>query len=161
MTPQQALERLQMRCSKVELCSGQVRKKLQEWSMKNVQAGKEPFPDSEISRILNALIEERYVDDARFADAYVRDKARFSKWGKAKISYNLRQMGMHADVVSGALERNVELFSADMLEQLLQKKWAGLKEGDSVEAKRAKVLRFALGRGFDYGQIIPIIKRLG
>lgn len=161
MTPQQALERLKARCSKGEMCSGQVRKKLQEWSLKNVQAGKDSFPDNEIASILEILIREKYVDDARFAEAYVRDKARFSRWGRNKISYNLRMMGLPSGIISSAMENNMELFSDDVLEQLVRRKWDSLKAGDSLEAKRAKVLRFALGRGFGYDQILPVIKRLG
>ena len=160
MTPQQALERLQARCSRSEMCSGQVRKKLQEWSRKNVLAGKEPFPDNVIASILESLVKERYVDDARFAGAYVRDKARFSKWGKGKISYSLRMLGVSGDIISAAIEENGDLFAGDVLEQLLRKKWGQLKKEEPVEAKRAKVLRFALGRGYGYGQIMPIINRL-
>ena len=161
MTPQKALERLQLRCSRVELCCGQVRKKLQEWSVKNVKEGKEPFPDSVIDSIIEQLVKERYVDDSRFAEAYVRDKARFSKWGKVKISYNLRVLGVPDDIVRSALENNSACFAAEFLEDLLRKRWDMLPESDSLERKRSKILRFALGRGFGYDQIIPIIKMLG
>lgn len=150
-----------MRCSKGELCSGQVIRKLQEWSMKNVKEGKEPFADDIIEVILNTLLSGKYVDDARFAEAYVRDKARFSKWGKVKISYNLRAMGVDSELVRSALENNVELFSDESLEELLRKKWNMLRDSDTVEKKREKLLKFALGRGFGYDQIIPLIKRLG
>ena len=160
MTPQQALERLQARCSRSEMCSGQVRKKLQEWSRKNVLAGKEPFPDNVIASILESLVKERNLDYAPFSGAYVRDKARFSKWGKGKISYSLRMLGVSGDIISAAIEENGDLFAGDVLEQLLRKKWGQLKKEEPVEAKRAKVLRFALGRGYGYGQIMPIINRL-
>ncbi len=161
MTPEKALERLQVLCSKREICSGQARKKLQEWSMKNVREGKEPFPDSVVSEMICRLVDDRFVDDARFAEAYVRDKARFAEWGKVKIAHNLRVLGVSEGVVRGALENNGELFSGEHLEKLLRKKWNLLREGDSVEKKREKLLRFALGRGFGYDQIIPLLKRLG
>lgn len=161
MTPEKALERLQVLCSKKEVCSGQVRKKLQEWSMKNVRDGKDPFPDNAVSAIICRLVEDKFVDDARFAEAYVRDKARFSKWGKVKISYNLRALGISGEVVHCALENNSGLFSEEQLEALLKKKWSMLHNGDAPEKKKEKLLRFALGRGFGYDQIIPVLKRLG
>ena len=111
--------------------------------------------------IVNSLVEEKYVDDCRFAGAYVRDKARFSKWGKVKIAYNLKMLGIAKEIVAGALEENAELFSGELLEQLIVKKWNSLGEKFPIAAKREKVLRFALGRGFSYDQILPVIKRLG
>ena len=78
MTPEQALARLQRQCSKAEYCCGQVRKKLQRWSLGNAAAGKASFTSAQIESIVEALQKEKFVDDARFANAYVRDKARFS-----------------------------------------------------------------------------------
>lgn len=161
MTPQQALARLQGQCSKTEYCTGQIRKKLLRWSERNSVVGKEPFSELQIESVVNALLEEKYVDDSRFAGAYIRDKARFAKWGKVKIAYNLKMLGIGKEIVAAALEENAGLFSDELLEQLVIKKWNSLGEKITLAAKREKVLRFALGRGFGYDQILPIIKRLG
>ena len=161
MTPQQALARLQGQCSKTEYCTGQIRKKLLRWSERNSVVGKEPFSDLQIESVVNALLEEKYVDDSRFAGAYIRDKARFAKWGKVKIAYNLKMLGIGKEIVAAALEENACLFSDELLEQLVINKWNSLGEKITLAAKREKVLRFALGRGFGYDQILPIIKRLG
>ena len=161
MTPQQALARLQGQCSKAEYCTGQIRKKLLRWSERNSVVGKEPFSELQIESVVNALLEEKYVDDSRFAGAYIRDKARFAKWGKVKIAYNLKMLGIGKEIVAAALEENAGLFSDELLEQLVIKKWNSLGEKITLAAKREKVLRFALGRGFGYDQILPIIKRLG
>ena len=161
MTPQQALARLQGQCSKTEYCTGQIRKKLLRWSERNSVVGKEPFSELQIESVVNALLEEKYVDDSRFAGAYIRDKARFAKWGKVKIAYNLKMLGIGQEIVAAALEENAGLFSDELLEQLVVKKWNSLGEKITLAAKREKALRFALGRGFGYDQILPIIKRLG
>ena len=161
MTPQQALARLQGQCSKAEYCTGQIRKKLLNWSERNRVVGKEPFSDAQIESVMNSLLEEKYVDDTRFARAYVRDKARFSKWGRVKIAYNLKMLGVSKEIVGKALEENADLFSDELLEELVIKKWNSLGDKVAPAAKKEKVLRFALGRGFGYDQILPIIKRLG
>ena len=161
MTPQQALARLQGQCSKAEYCTGQIRKKLLNWSERNRVVGKEPFSDDQMEYVVSALLEEKFVDDCRFAVAYVRDKARFSKWGKVKIAYNLKMLGIGKEIVAKVLEENAGLFSDELLEQLIVKKWNSLGEKVAIAVKREKVLRFALGRGFSYEQILPIIRRLG
>ena len=161
MTPQQALARLQGQCSKAEYCSGQIRKKLQTWSEKNRIVGKEPFTVEQIESVVEALQDGKYVDDCRFAGAYARDKARFAKWGKVKIAYNLKMLGIEKEIVVRVLEENADLFSDELLEQIIMRKWNSLGDKVAPAAKKEKVLRFALGRGFAYDQILPVIKRLG
>ena len=158
MTPQQALERLQAQCSRAEHCTGQIRRKLLLWSSRNRLSGKEPFSNGQMEEIVELLVKERFVDDARFADAYVRDKARFAKWGRVKVQYNLKVLGIDPMIIRVALEENSTLFDDGMLEELLRKKWNLMRPGDTLEKKREKLLRFALGRGFEYDRIMGVIK---
>ena len=97
------------------------------------------------------------MDDARFANAYVRDKARFSKWGAVKIAYNLKRLGVGASEVKVALQENSQFFGEGMLLDILQKKWNSFADREPVAKKREKLVRFALQRGFDYGQIMKVI----
>ena len=140
------------------MCSGQVRRRLQKWSAAQQQKGLPGFSQQQMEEIVALLIKERFVDDARFAGAYVRDKARFAGWGAVKIAYNLKGLGIAESVVKEAIGENMESFAPDRLNDMLQKKWNGLKQGLTLQQKREKVLRFALGRGFQYGQIMDIIK---
>ena len=128
------------------------------WSGKNKLAGKQPFSQEEMEGIVGALVGDRYVDDVRFADAYVRDKARFAKWGRVKVQYNLKVLGIDPMIIKVALEENSVLFDDGMLEELLRKKWNLMRPGDTLEKKREKLLRFALGRGFEYDRIMRAIK---
>ena len=157
MTPEQALARLQGQCSKAEYCCAQIRQKLQQWSKKEAACGKKGFSTEEIEQIVYSLEKERFVDDARFANAYVRDKARFSKWGAVKIAYNLKRLGVNSSVVSAALQENASCFDEKLVNALLQKKWDSFKKEEPVAKKREKLVRFALQRGFDYGQIMRLI----
>ena len=157
MTPEQALARLQGQCSKAEYCCGQIRQRLLRWSLKDTAGGKPGFSAEVVEQIISSLVKERFVDDARFADAYVRDKALFSKWGAVKIAYNLKRLGVDAAVIKSALQENSQFFDDGMLRELLQKKWESLDGEESVARKREKLVRFALQRGFDYGQIMKVI----
>lgn len=160
MTPEQALARLQRQCSKAEYCCGQVMKKLQRWSLGNAAAGKPPFTSAQMESIVEALQKEKFVDDARFANAYVRDKARFSKWGSTKISYNLRGLGIDAQTVKEALAGNAALFEGDTLVKLLETKCRSLVKEEPVAKKRDKLIRFALGRGFGYEQVREAVDKV-
>ena len=157
MTPEQALARLQGQCSKAEYCCAQIRQRLHKWSLKEMSCGKPGFSARQIEDIVSSLVADRFVDDSRFACAYVRDKARFSKWGAVKIAYNLKRLGICPATVKMALQENLSLFGDDLLLEALRKKWKSFKEDEPVARKREKLVRFALQRGFDYGQIMKLI----
>ena len=57
----------------------------------------------DISRILKYLVKEGYVDESRYAAAFVHDKVRFAKWGRSKIAQALWQKRIPADVADEAL----------------------------------------------------------
>ena len=157
MTPEQALARLQGQCSKSEHCCSQIRQRLQRWSLKELSYGRPGFSEEQIEDIVSSLVADRFVDDSRFAGAYVRDKARFSKWGAVKIAYHLKRLGVAPVAVKVALQENASLFGDDLLLDTMRKKWKSLKEDEPVAKKREKLVRFALQRGFDYGQIMKLI----
>lgn len=161
MTIGQALERLQMLCCRCEYSTGQVRKKLKLWDARERRAGRTGFLPDEIDEAVGTLVRGRFVDDVRFAAAYVRDKARFAKWGPAKISYNLRMLGVDDAIIKSALGDNDDLYSSNMLEDILRKKWNTFKKDEPVHSKKMKLVRFALGRGFNYEQIMDIIGNIG
>lgn len=161
MTIGQALERLQMQCSRSEYCTGQIRRKLHLWDIRERKCGREGFLQHQMDEVVDSLIADKYVDDARFAGAYVRDKARFAKWGPAKIAYNLKMIGVDEGTIGVALDENGELFMQDTLRELAAKKWKSMKGETDIQIKRAKLVRFLVGRGFSYSQIIELKKDLG
>lgn len=158
MTPQQALATLQAQCSRSEYCTGQVRKKLLLWDSKERSAGRPGFSAECVDGIIASLVKEKFVDDCRFAGAYVRDKARFAKWGPVKISCQLRRMGVAGNVIEDAIRENSQLFAGDVLGEIIRKKWDSIKGEEDLQKKKAKVLRFAVAKGFSYGEIMDVIK---
>ena len=67
-------------CAKAERCKCEVLHKLQLWGA----------PEEHEENILAHLVKEGYIDESRYAKAFVRDKYRFSQWGTMKISQALR-----------------------------------------------------------------------
>ncbi len=178
MTKEQALERLRSRCSRAEYCSGQIAETLHRWissaRQKAVSSGSSRKPGSpegsgpqlcekDIPDIISVLVAEKFIDDNRFANAFVRDKLKFNGWGKQKIIYRLKNFGIAGEVVKAAVEANYAAGEGDalsgrqVLEKLLAKKWESLKNEESLQKRRAKAIRFALGRGFEYGEVLEVM----
>lgn len=140
------LNNLRRQCSRREYCSGDVLKK----ALKALEGDKD-----QAQKILNTLVEERYVDDLRYAEAFARDKSSIAGWGVTKIRYMLSAKGIDRDVISTALQEIDRRKADDRLVKLIENKKRSLKDDPQA---RMKLLRFALGRGYTYDEISCVLK---
>lgn len=156
MTKEQILARLQMQCSRSEYCTGQIRTKLLR------RTATDALDSGEMEWIIASLVSDKFVDDHRFAAAYVRDKCRLNGWGRRKIEYQLRKLGLSVLVIDVAIKENYGDCNAigNVLANLVERKWNSLKKEEPPAQKRLKILRFALGRGFEYEDILSALRRI-
>ena len=142
------LNRLQAQCSKREYCSSDVlRKALTAFDGDKEQAAK----------LLDALVEDRFVDDLRYASAFAREKSRISGWGPAKISYTLVGKGIPKEVVKEALKGIDEEEADKRMMSVLETKYRTLA-GDPHE--KFKLLKFGLTRGYEYDKLAPAVDEI-
>lgn len=135
------LDNLRRQCSRREYCTSDVLKKAE----KALEGDKE-----KAMQVVATLVEEKYVDDLRYASAYAREKSSISGWGEVKIRYMLSAKGISRDIISQALEE-VDVQRADnRLVKLLENKYRTLKDDPQC---KLKLLRFALGRGYSYDEV--------
>ena len=136
---QQALQSLMRLCARSEKSSGDALRLMQQWQV----------PQAERQGVLERLVKERFIDDGRYAEAYVREKSRLSGWGARKIAMQLRQKGVSQAIIDDALRQldsNVEL---PRLVEKLRRKIRTTKYTSDYEL-RGKLMRYALSLGFDY-----------
>lgn len=146
--PHKVADRMRALCSKREYCSPDIRKKV----VAALDGDKE-----EAEKILRSLIEEKYIDDLRYASAYARDKSSISGWGKTKIRYMLSAKGISGDVVSEALA-GIDIGRAEeRLYRLMESKARSLKDDPQA---RLKLLCFGMGRGYAYDEVAEITERI-
>lgn len=147
ITPENALMRLENLCARSEHCEYELKEKLRTWGVGS--------DDSE--KILTTLAKARFYDDNRFAEAFVRDKLLYNRWGRRKIVMALRAKRIDSHVIETALDTIDEDEYHSILKALLKAKARNLKEGNSYEG-RTKLYRFALARGFESGLIAPLLR---
>ena len=142
MTEQEAYLQLAALCAQAEHCEQEMRDKMRRWELdETVQ-----------NRIVDRLIKERYVDDERYARAFVKDKIRYNKWGRRKAQQALWQKRIDADIQQRVLDEIEEKEYLDILRPLLKQKRKTTKAENDYELNR-KLVRFALSRGFDFSII--------
>lgn len=138
ITEQEALSKAAAYCSSAEHCTAEVVAKLDAWGI----------PAEGQARILARLVQEHYIDEARYARFYINDKFRFNKWGRNKIIQGLRAKKISASVYAVELEGIDEEDYLDILRSLLEAKRRDVKARNSYE-RDCKLIRFALGRGYE------------
>lgn len=142
ITEQEAFLQLAALCAQAEHCEQEMRDKLKRWELDTAAA----------DRIIARLQKERYIDDARYARAFVKDKIRYNKWGRRKVEQALWQKRIADDIrqqVLGEIDENEYL---DVLRPLLKQKRRTTK-AENDYALNQKLVRFALGRGFTFDLI--------
>ena len=135
------LNRLMRLCAAREYCCSDIRRKL---------AG---LPSPEAAEVLETLCREGYVDDARYARAFARDKSALQGWGNRKITLALQRKGIEPGVVAAALSEIDGLAAEARLEQVLGAKWKTLQRETDPRQREAKFFRYGLGRGYSYEEI--------
>ena len=110
----------------------------------------------EARTLTERLVDECYVDDARFAAAFVADKIRFDHWGRIKIRYMLHLKGVADDLVEEALEQIDETAYTETLKQFLNSRLRSAQAATPF-ALRQKVARTAIGRGFEPSLVFRLL----
>ena len=138
MDAKEAYNKLAILCSRKEYCVSDMQKKMQSWKLGSKQE----------SQIIAQLITEKYIDETRFAEAFVKDKFRFNKWGKYKIKFQLKQKNIAQELIDSSIEIITDDEYFEMIEELLISKNKSIKAKTEYE-RRGKLLRFMTQRGFE------------
>lgn len=107
--------------------------------------------------ILNYLIDNRFVDNERFARAFVRGKINQSGWGLKKIRYHLLQKGIDKEIIEEALGQTDEEGYRLRLIDILKTKAKTVKAENDFEKKR-KLAAYAIQRGFEANLVWEVLK---
>ena len=132
-------------CSGAEHCCAEVRAMLERHK---VEA-------EDISCILKHLIKEDYVDESRYAAAFVHDKVRFAKWGRVKIAQALWQKRISQNIADEALSSIDDDEYIEALKDVIKAKYRIVKGATEYERKM-KTMKSVCSRGYEP----PLVRKL-
>ena len=141
-TEQEAYLTLAAQCAQAEHCQWEMTERMQRWQL----------DDEAQARVMQRLVKERYVDDERYARAFVKDKVRYNKWGRRKVEQALWQKHIAEDIRQQVLDEVGDDEYASVLRPLLEQKRRSTRANSDYEMNQ-KLTRFALGRGFTFDVI--------
>lgn len=142
MTYEMALQRLTALCASAEHCEYEMMEKMRKWEVE----------ESDRERIMEYLRQAKFVDDERYARAFVKDKVRYNKWGRRKVEQGLWAKHISEDIRQRVLNEVDDSQYKLVLTDLLKSKRRSIKAADGYEMNR-KLIKYALSRGFDYSII--------
>lgn len=138
MTFDEALDRCRFLAAKGECCTFDLEQKMRNWGVQS----------TDIQRVIESLVAERFVDNLRFAIAYVRDKTRFNHWGRVKTTLMLRQKHIDQQVINEAFNELPESDYQRAFEAERDKKLRQLRALKPFERNR-KTAAYLIQKGFE------------
>lgn len=133
-----ALNKAMALCASREYCSGDIQAKMESWGLN----------DPEVNSVISTLIKEDFINDKRYAEAFVRDKYRHNKWGKIKIAAHLKAKNISSGQISSALASLDDDQYRQMIRDTLDSHRKFIKAKNQYDLK-GKLLRFGLSKGFE------------
>ena len=147
LTPDQVLDKMAKYCAYQERCVKDVKDKLKSYDI----------PQKSKDEILDYLLDNRFVDNERFAKAFVRGKVNQSGWGVNKIRFHLMQKGIDKELIDEALGQTDEEVYRQRLIDILKTKSKTVKAASDFEKKR-KLAAYAMQKGFEGPLVWEVVK---
>ena len=148
-TAEQALASLMRLCARAERSSGDAMRLMATWMV----------PEGDRQRVLQRLIKDRFIDDSRYAEAFVREKSNLSAWGEYKIRATLRRKGIADEIINNALLQMPTEQNIERLTERLKRKMRTIKYNTTYQLK-TKLIRHALSLGFTMDDVLKCVEEV-
>jgi regulatory protein len=135
----EAKSKLEALCAYQERCQFELDQKLISWG----------FNEEDRNALLADLISNRYLDEERFALAFVSGKFRIKKWGRIKIRAHMKQKRISDhSIKKGLAQIDPDEYWNTLVDQA-RKKVSELKKPEHKWQKKARIIRYLQSRGFE------------
>ena len=150
-TLQEATKKVEHYCAYQERCHQEVRQKLETMYM---------IPEA-IDVIIVHLLEHNFLNEERFAKTFVSGKFKIKKWGRRRLSYELKKKDISKVNINQALTTIQEEEYIEVFNDLAEKRLHSIKEKDKFK-KRKKLIDYLLYRGWEsylvYEKVNELVK---
>jgi regulatory protein len=144
-----AIERLRNYCALQDKCQWDVIQKMQEWGLLKISQ----------DHILELLIKEKYVDEERYSRSFCRGKFRIKKWGKIKITNELKKKYISEVCITKGLEEINDSEYQEELDKQYHKKNETLKEKNKF-IKKKKIAVYLISKGYESNLVWDKLREL-
>ena len=147
---EELLQKAMKACSGREQCISDIWSMLDRWGAKD---------ESVKEQIIKSLLKEKFIDEQRYSRAFVLDHFRYSHWGRVKITMGLRNKKVSPEAIASGLEAIDDEEYMDLLRKTIEDQRRKIRAKNRYDLK-GKLLRHALGRGFESDLVYRVINSL-
>ena len=148
-TPEQALAALMRLCARAEKSQEDARRLMRGWGL----------AERDAEGVLAKLVRDCFIDDARYAGAFVREKLRLSGWGEYKIRTALQRKRIDRALIDAALAEADRPAMGERLRRQLERRARTTRHTTQYELK-TKLIRYGLSLGYDYETVVEAASEL-
>lgn len=141
-----AMSKAMAKCSRRESCSYDIRDKL-------LSRG---IGINDAEKIISILIKENFINEPRYATAFVKDKFNYNKWGRVKIAAHLKTKNIRPDIIRSALDSIDNDVYTKLLKELIANHRRTVKAKNQYDLK-ARLLRYGLSKGFESSLLYDLL----
>ncbi len=149
VTVAEATKKMEHYCAYQERCHKEVWTKLATMHL---------IPEAKEQIVLH-LFEHNFLNEERFARSFARGKFAIKKWGKQRITRELKLRNISPYNIKLGLQEITETDYYATFHELAEKKWAALTETDTYK-KRKKLIDYLLYRGWESHLVFEKSKEL-
>lgn len=150
-TVDEAKKKLEYYCAYQERCHKEVTQKLKDMSM---------IPEA-IDVIIVHLLQHNFLNEERFAKTFVSGKFKIKKWGKRRLTLELKQKDISKVNINQALSEIDATEYIEVFNDLAEKRLSFIKETNKIKKKK-KLADYLLYRGWEpylvYNKVNELIK---
>jgi regulatory protein len=105
------------------------------------------------------LIDNNFLNEERFAQSFVRGKHNYKKWGKVRITNELKARNISSTIIKIALKEINDSLYFEMFDDLANKHWETISENNLMK-KRKKFCDYFMRKGWENELIYEKVKEL-
>ncbi|MCO5260313.1 MAG: recombination regulator RecX [Crocinitomicaceae bacterium] len=146
----EAKQKIEAFCAYQDRCHFEVSTKLNQWGIVGEQK----------DQLIAHLINNRFLDEERFAESFVSGKFRIKRWGRIKIRQQLKAKFVPDYCIKKAINQidGDDYFAT--LQSLAVKKSSELNNERDSYKKKAKIMRFLASKGYEQDLIYEAMNAL-
>lgn len=149
LTPEQAWQKIRHFCAYQERSHFETKEKLFGYGLSK----------ADVDTLISRLIEEDYLNEARFAAQFAGGHFRIKKWGRVKIIYALKQKRVSPVNIKYALKEIDEVNYKAILMRLAETKWKLLKNEQYLN-RQAKTSQYLINKGYEPALVQEAIQQI-
>lgn len=145
----EVIQKMEYYCAYQERCHAEVKEKLYSFQVSQ----------DEKDQVIVHLLDNNYLNEERFASIFTQSKLHQKKWGKKRITIELKARNISAFLITKSIKEIETNDYESMFEEVSNKHWDTITEKNTLK-KRKKFCDYLLRKGWESERVYEKVKEL-